>query len=99
MLLARHHRLPQPNRTRCYFFLSFLGLSLPQPPLPPHEFVSLPAFLSAFLSSFAANWVASGPTEEIMALESPDAVGAGLKRAILPASRPVKAAVSIRGVF
>src|SRR5258708_23590173 len=99
MLLARHHRLPQPNRTRCYFFLSFLGLSLPQPPLPPHEFVSLPAFLSAFLSSFAANCVASGPTEEIMALESPYAVGSGLKQSILTASRPMNPAVVIKVFF
>jgi hypothetical protein len=74
-------------------FLPLQPLSLAlQPPLPLQEF--LPS--QACLSLAALVVVESSPlSEDIVGLELPDD-GAAFKRAIVPPSNPVKAAVSIR---
>ncbi len=64
-----------------------------QPPLPLQEFLPSQACFS-FLSAFIV--VESWPAyEENAELELPDA-GAAFRRAIVPPSKPVKAAVSTR---
>src|SRR3984893_7761771 len=74
-------------------FLPLQPLSLDlQPPLPLQEFLPSQACFS--LSAFIV--VESWPAwEDIVGLELPDD-GAAFKRAIVPPSKPVKAAVSTR---
>src|ERR1700730_13385706 len=93
----RHYCFLEPSVAQPPFplqeFLPLQPLSLVlQPPLPLQEFLPSQACFS--LSAFIV--VESWPAwEDIVGLELPDD-GAAFKRAIVPPSKPVKAAVSTR---
>jgi hypothetical protein len=84
-------------------FLPLQPLSLAlQPPLPLQEFLPWQACFSVSFKVGPASCPATRLVDEIVGLELPDPVGAAFNRAIVPPSKPVKAAVSTKepvGIF